>query len=187
MAKHRSLDEQAAWVLSRCYRVGDCLLYPGGTGDEVPRVSWNGRTISAPRVVLMAHQRQPEANSLAIHDSRVCDHKGCCNVEHMRWGSPQENAEEQRLARARKHNELAAETRTGTLHFHAYVAADDYRMGDYAPTSFQIITRKGFRTRSTAATVAKRREPDPTKRMVLACRRPDCKIRDGKPKCRRVS
>ena len=67
-----------------------------------------------------------------------------------------------------------------TKHFHVYVAADDYRQGEYAPTAFQIVHRRGWRNRGAANRFAARREPDPRLRLVLGCTCEDCKLVDPK-------
>ena len=171
----RTLVEQVAWILSRCVpdRDSDCLLWLGYQHEHKHgNCLWNGKTKPVHRLILTAHEPPPFEGAMALHDPYLCRYKTCCNLEHLLWGTRKDMAE------ASKVRKRLAEEGLGDEHFHPYVASDDGRVGDYAPTAFQIIARSGWPTRSGANKAALAREPDPSRRIVLGCRRPDCKVRE---------
>lgn len=68
---------------------GDCIEFTGVRVRGYGQVRFGGKSLYAHRVVLAHHLGPSDLD--ALHS---CDNTGCVNIEHLRWGTHQENMAE---------------------------------------------------------------------------------------------
>lgn len=84
------------WILAhQNYAGDDCLIWPmSGDWQGYGTFGYLGKIHRAPRFMCeLVHGVAPEDKPFALH---TCGngHKGCCNPNHLRWGSPADNQQD---------------------------------------------------------------------------------------------
>lgn len=86
-----------------------CWLWNASGVNGRGRIKFRGKLYLAPRVAkALCENRSPPDELLACHR---CDNPACCNLDHIWWGTPQDNAQDAlkkgRLRFPRPHNRCA--------------------------------------------------------------------------------
>lgn len=90
--------DHGAIFLRSTERRGDCLIWTGTIGsDGYGTMGVNGKTVRAHR---FAYEREHGPIPEGMYVDHICWNRICCNVEHLRLATPQENL--QNLSGARK-------------------------------------------------------------------------------------
>jgi hypothetical protein len=84
------------WVLAhQTYAGDDCLIWPlGRDWQGYGQFGYCGKVLRAPRFMCeLVNGPAPEDKPFALH---TCGngHNGCCNPNHLRWGSPSDNQQD---------------------------------------------------------------------------------------------
>jgi hypothetical protein len=86
---------KAHWLMERKGFTGhECLFFPSMLAHRPERVKYNCRNMAAARAMLLMTQGlPPEGEAYATH---ICGngHLSCVNPEHLKWGSPADNAKD---------------------------------------------------------------------------------------------
>lgn len=78
----------------------ECIFYPYGNQDHGrPRIGVDGKPVMFSRYILSLKTGVSLETKLnALHDPVKCNNGKCCNPNHMRWGTHEENQKDRRFA-----------------------------------------------------------------------------------------
>lgn len=110
-----SLQEAVTEYLSRCTRVGDCLISPTGS-EHYGEVKWSGRRMSAHRAVATCRDGEIPDGQVVRH---TCDTPGCAEETHLISGSQSQN-----ILDAYQRKRRTKGWRRGDTHPHALMTED---------------------------------------------------------------
>ena len=101
------LTERQAWVHGAATYTGDdCLFWPYGmNGNGYGRFCFQGKMLYPHRAVCrLAHGEPPKNKPFAAHG---CGQPRCCNPQHLRWATAEENSADQENHNTRIFGELS--------------------------------------------------------------------------------
>ena len=111
---------------------GRLMVKPGTSGAHVAHLPVGGRSMVLYRLLMWLTWGRPPLGKTSIATHFACDHHGCLNPAHGRWGTQQSNRAEFAILRAFK-----AEVALVPTHLKAQYTRDNHPMNP-------LLARQGF-------------------------------------------